>query len=213
MELERRMTIKDRRGVNAGPLRVRSLLFASEAEVVDEQIRRPTFGRELIAGVQAGQVAGLAMAAALMVIFSVFLDKSFFYPLQIIAASVFGEDAIGRPDACTLVIGVLVQQLGPALLWGAAFGVGVWLFKPRRSLTLMALGLFVGALSQLIDVHLLIPLLSGLFSIHGPLLGPLPRANPWMHVPIATSWLAHLVFGLVLSLYPWKYDPIARSFD
>jgi hypothetical protein len=213
MELERRMAIRDRRGVNAGYLRVRSILLAASGETFDEKARRPAIARELIAGVQAGQVAGLAMAAALMATFSVFLHKSLFYPLQIIAASVLGENAIRRLDARTLIVGVLVHQLGPALLWGVVFGVAVWLFKPRRGITLMALGLFVGALAQIIDVHLLLPLLTRVFSGHFPLLAPLQRANLWMQVPIATSWFGHLVFGFALSFYPWKYDPAARSFD
>jgi hypothetical protein len=213
MELERRIAISDGTGVDDGHLRVRSVLLAPAAESFEEKVRRPAFGRELIAGVQAGQVAGLAMAATLMAVFSAFLGKSPFYPLQIIAGSVLGEDAIGRLDARTLVVGVFVHQLGPALLWGIVFGVVVWLTKPRRSVTLMELGLFVGVLSQIIDVHLLLPLLSGGFSDHFPRFGPLLRANLWTHVPIAASWLAHLVFGVALSLYPWKFDPIARSFD
>jgi hypothetical protein len=220
MDLERRMAIRDRRGINAGHLRVHGLLLVPEDEIFDPadeifdaKARRPAFGRELIAGVRAGQVAGLVMAVALMTIFRVFLQKSLFYPLQIIAAFVLGENVIGRLDARTLVVGVLVHQLGPALLWGVVFGVVVWLFKPRRSMTLMALGLFVGALAQLIDVNLLLPLLSGVWSDHFPLLVSLQRANLWIHVPIAASWLGHLVFGFALSLYPWKYDPMARTFD
>lgn len=212
MLIERRMTTRERRGVNAGPLHARSLLFPM-AEGLDAKSPRPAFGRELIAGVQAGQVAGLAMAAALMVIFSVFLNKSLFFPLQIIAASVLGENAIWQLDARTLVMGALVHQLGPALLWGVVFGVVVWLFKPRRSLALMTLGLLVGALAQVVDVHLLLPLLSGALSGRIPLFGPLQSDNLWAQVPMVTSWLAHLVFGFALSLYPWKYDPVAESFD
>jgi hypothetical protein len=213
MELERRIAIPDRTGVDEGHLRVRTIPLAPTAEIFDEKVRRPAFGREVIAGVQAGQVAGLAMAATLMAVFSVFLGKSPFYPLQIIAGSLLGEDAIGRLDARALVVGVLLHQLGLALLWGIVFGVVVWLVKPRRSVTLMELGLFVGVLSQIIDVQLLLPLLSGVFSDRLPLFGPLLRANLWAHVPMAASWLAHLVFGVALSLYPWKFDPIARSFD
>jgi hypothetical protein len=213
MELERRIAIRDRKEITGKHLRVRTIPLAPAAEIFDEKARRPAFGRELIAGVQAGQVAGLAMAATLMAVFSVFLDKSPFYPLQIIAASVLGENAIGPLDARTLVVGVLIHQLGPALLWGIVFGVVVWLTKPRRSVTLMELGLCVGALSQIIDVQLLLPLFSGAFSGHFPLFGPLLRANLWTHVPIAASWLGHLVFGIALSLYPWKFDPIARTFD
>jgi riboflavin transporter FmnP len=207
--IERRMTTRDRRGVNAGPLRARSLL-SPVAEDLDANPRRPAFGREVIAGVQAGQVAGVAMAAALMAVFSTFLNKGLFFPLHIIAASVLGESAIGRLDArTTLVVGLLVHQLGPSLVWGVVFGVVVWLFKPRRSLALMTLGLLVGALSQVVDVHLLLPLVLGRI----PLFGLSQSDKLWAQVPIVTSWFAHLVFGFALSLYPWKYDPIAQGFD
>lgn len=212
MQIERRMATRDRREGNTLALRVGSILRAPVTDDIEEEPRRPAFARELIAGVQAGQVAGFAMVATLMVIFSVLLNKSVFDPLQIIAASVLGEGAIERLDARTLVVGILVHQLGPALLWGLIFGVVVWLFNPRHSLALMTWGLVVGAIAQIVDAHGLLPLLSGAFSDRFSLSLPLPHENFWARVPMAASWLAHLVYGLALSLYPWKYDPIARSF-
>jgi hypothetical protein len=180
---------------------------------VEEESHR-SFGRELLGGIQAGQVAGLAMAATLMVLLSVFTNKGLFYPLQVIAASVLGENAIGRFDARTLLVGVAVHQLGPALAWGVVFGVVVWLFKPQRSVALMMWGLLVGAVAQIVDVHVLLPLLSGELSGRLPYFSPLQHENLWAHhVPVVASWLAHLMFGLGLSLYPWRYDPAARSFD
>jgi hypothetical protein len=186
---------------------------AFAGDVLEAEYRRPAFGRELIAGVRAGQVAGLAMALVLMAIFSVFLNKSPFYPIQVIAASVLGGGTLRQLDARTLVVGVLVHQLGPALAWGVVFGFVVWVFKPRRSLALMMWGLVVGVLSQIVDVYVLLPLLSETLSGRRPLLEPVARLDLWAQVPIAASWLAHLVFGFALSIYPWKYDPVAHSFD
>jgi hypothetical protein len=77
----------------------------------------------------------------------------------------------------------------------------------------MMLGLLIGVLSQIIDAHVLLPLLSGGLAGRLPLPDALQNDNMWSHVPTAASWLAHLVFGFALSFYPWKYDPVARSFD
>jgi hypothetical protein len=179
----------------------------------DERLQRPTFGHELIAGAKAGQVAGLAMAVALMAISGVFLGQGLFYPLQLIAAAVLGDGAMGPVDARAIVVGILIHQFGPSLVWGFVFGAVVWAAKPRGSVALLMWGLFVGAVAQVFDVYVLLPLLSGELSGRLPFLGPLQRENLWVHIPAAASWLAHLVFGLGLSLYPWKYDPAAHRFD
>jgi hypothetical protein len=181
-------------------------------EVFEEEYRRPPIGRDLMAGMWAGQVGGLAMAATLMAIFSVFLNRSLFYPIQLIASSALGPDALDRLDARTLLFGLLIHQLGPALAWGLIFGAVVWIFKPRRSVPLMMWGLLVGVLAQVVDVYVLLPLLSRGLAARLPLFGALAQ-NPWAHVPLAASWLAHLTFGLGLSLFPWKYDPVAHTFD
>jgi hypothetical protein len=176
--------------------------------------KRPAFAKEIVAGVGAGQVAGLVMVVALMAVFSVFLRKSAFYPVEVIAASVLGEHVIGHLDARTLLVGALVHQLGPSLFWGLVFGIVVWVVKPRRSMALMMFGLLVGAIAQVVDVNLVLPLLSGAWSGSLPILEPLQRANLWAaHVPPAASWLAHLVFGVALSVYPWKYDALVGGFD
>jgi hypothetical protein len=181
--------------------------------VFDKEFQRPAIGRDLVAGVRAGQVAGLAMAVALMAISSLFLGQTLFFPLQVIAASVLGDGATVSLDARVLVVGLLVHQLGPALVWGVVFGIVVWLVKPRASTALMMLGLVVGALSQIVDVYVLLPLLSGEHLGRLPLFEALRTENVWAHIPAAASWAAHMVFGFALSFYPWKYDPVARTFD
>lgn len=175
---------------------------------------RPRFRRELFAGVRAGQVAGLAMAGAMMALFSVFLQKSPFYPVEVIASAVLGEHVLGALDVRTIAVGLLVHQLGPSLIWGAVFGLFVWATKPRGSATLLLLGLLVGALAQVVDVYVVIPLLSGAWAGNLPVLKPLQEANLWAaNVPGAVSWLGHLAFGVALSVYPWKCNSIARTFD
>jgi hypothetical protein len=176
--------------------------------------RRPGLGRELRAGFVAGQVAGLVMVAIWMALFAAFLGASPFYPVQVIASSVLGEQALGPITGSTLLVGVAVHQLGPALLWGFVFGFVVWLSRPSRGVALLMFGLLIGAVSQVVDVYLIIPAL--LHSVaHGlPRAFPIQEHNLWAeYVPQAASWLGHLGFGLALAVYPWRYDPLVRTFD
>jgi hypothetical protein len=154
------------------------------------------------------------MAVSMMALFSVFLQKSPFYPIEVIASAVLGEHTLDGIQGRTIVVGLLIHQLGLSLIWGAVFGLLVWAGKPRASGTLLLFGLLVGALAQVVDVYVVIPLLSGAWAGKLPVLEPLQGANLWAaHVPGAVSWLGHLAFGVALSVYPWKYDPIARTFD
>lgn len=178
---------------------------------LDDVIDRRPLGREVAAGAVAGQVAGLAMVVVMMALFSAFLRESPFSPVEAIGAAVLGEHVGGTLEVRTLIVGVLVHQLGPALFWGVFFGAIVWLVKPRHGMALMLLGVLVGALAQVVDLYLVLPALSEL----PPALGDLAAAGAvWTaHVPPAVSWIGHLMFGAALSLYPWKYDPMARAYD
>jgi hypothetical protein len=178
---------------------------------ISDEPKPITIGHELVSGARSGGVAGLVMAVAMMAMSTVFLGKSPFYPIQVIGTSILGEDAVAQLDARALLLGIAVHELGPSLAWGVAFGIMVWTLKPRRSLALMMCGLLVGVLSQIVDVYVLIPLLSGTWGTGFELL---KQGNLWaLHIPSAASWLGHLVFGFALSLYPWKYDPVLRAFD
>ena len=190
-------------------------LASTDQSLSRHQVRnlRPGLSHELRCGVSAGMVGGLAMAVALMVLCSTFLDESPFYPLQVIAAAITGSAALGPVSIRVVFIGALVHLLGPALFWGAAFGLVVWVVHPERGMTLAWFGLLVGATAQLVDVHLLIPALSHSWATTLTPAIPL-HLDLWSeHVPVAVSWIAHLAFGFALSLYPWKYDPMAKTFD
>jgi hypothetical protein len=174
---------------------------------------RPGLGRELECGLVAGQVAGLAMAAVLMGLFAAFLGESPFRPLHVIGES-FSGDAAGRlTGPASAVLGILIHQLGPSLFWGAVFGLLVWVYRPRRGGALLMLGILVGALAEVIDVDVILPALS---QTHASVLGTISLhvTDSWSErVPVLVSWLAHLAFGVGLSVYPWRYDPLARTFD
>ena len=165
-------------------------------------IRRQSIAHTLGAGLVAGQTAGLAMTAALMALTTV-AGGNLFAPVQALGAFLRGGSSIGGMDAMALVSGLAVVQLGPALAWGFAFGVVVAVVHPRSATALLLLGLAFGALAQVVDVYILLPRIAA--ELHVP--------NYWAaHVHPAVSWLAHLVFGLFLSIFPWKYDPVGRSF-
>lgn len=149
------------------------------------------------------------MAVAWMGLFATFLDKSPFYPLEAIARCVESHGPLAR----TIVLGAFVHQYGPSLFWGLMFGLMVWAFRPRRGRGLLLLGLLVGVLAQVVDVDVALPALSqGGLRVDG--LGELHLHDVWAErVPSLVSWIGHLVFGVALSLYPWSYDPVAKTFD
>jgi len=176
--------------------------------------RRPGIGRELSCGVIAGQVAGLAMAFVMMALFTTFLDKSPFYPLALIGRAFLDGVPRDHVSPRAIAVGLLVHQLGPSLVWGVVFGLVVWTFHPRSGKALLMLGLIVGAVAHVVDVQVILPAVghAGRAWIAG--LGPVHVNNTWTgDMPVPLSWIAHLTFGLGLSLHPWSYDPVARTFD
>jgi hypothetical protein len=174
--------------------------------------RRLGLGHELRSGARAGVAAGLAMAVALMGLSVTLLGRSPFYPLRVIAASVTGTGALGSVSPDTVLLGALVHLVGPALIWGVVFGLIVWTFRPERSVGLAWLGLVVGAAAQVVDVNVLIPALSHSATLANVI--PFHVNDIWAdRIPITVSWIAHLVFGLALSLHPWRFNPGAGTFD
>src|SRR4051794_33351175 len=79
--------------------------------------------RPVLSGVITGQIAGLIMAVVVMAVFTIFLGKSPLYPVQVIGSPVFGESALQGFNLGALLMGLVLHQLGPSLLWGSVFGV------------------------------------------------------------------------------------------
>lgn len=151
------------------------------------------FRRHLFAGVLAGQISGLIMAVVMMLVFTVFLGKGPLYPVQVIGSFIFGDQALQGFHFPAFLAGLLLHQLGPSLFWGVVFGIAAYVLKVNSGGSLVALGVVVGLLSQVIDVNLIMPV--AMSSLHGH--------DIWAEqVPAFWSWAAHLVFGLGLLVYP-----------
>jgi hypothetical protein len=162
-----------------------------------------TLKRSVAAGALSGQIAGLIMAIVMMAVFTIFLGKNPLYPVQVIGSFIFGDAAIQGFHLSALLAGLLLHQLGPALLWGVLFGAAAHALRVSRGGKLLALGAATGLLSQIVDVNLVLPV--AMNALHGH--------NIWAEqVPSFWSWAAHLVFGLGLAVYPWVYGRLDKRF-
>lgn len=149
--------------------------------------------RDLVAGAVAGQLSGLVMAVVVMAVFTIFLGKGPLYPVQVIGSFVFGDRALDGFQPGALLAGLLLHQLGPALIWGLAFGAVAGRLGVSRGAGLVALAVGTGLASQLVDVNLILP--AAMNALHGH--------DIWAEqVPAFWSWAAHLVFGLGLLVLP-----------
>ncbi len=158
---------------------------------------KPRVDMSLAAGLITGQAAGLIMAVVMMFVFTVFLGKEPFFPVQVIGSFIFGDKALDGFHQPALVAGLVLHQLGPSFFWGVAFGLVTYALDIRRGSRLLGLAVGAGILSQIIDVNLIIPF--AFRALHGH--------DIWAEqVPAFWSWAAHLAFGAGLALFPFYYD-------
>ena len=147
----------------------------------------------LPAALVTGQIAGLIMAVVMMAVYALVLGKQPLYPVQIIGSATFGEAALQGVNVGAILVGLVLHQGGPSLLWGALFGFLVPVFHIEDAKEALLLGCTVGIVSM-IGPFLLIPQL--MLARHG--------VDIWTReVPLFWDWAAHLVFGLSFTLYPW----------
>jgi hypothetical protein len=152
----------------------------------------PTLDRTIRNGIITGQIAGLIMAVVVMAVFALFLGKSPLYPVQVIGSMVFGESALPDFHLGALLVGLILHQLGPSLLWGVVFGFLAQRFSVQSPAQALKLGLGVGILAM-VGPYLLIPFL--MHTLHG--------VDIWnREVPMFWDWAAHIVFGASFVLYP-----------
>jgi len=169
-------------------------MYAPAAQTVHHVVRpQVSLRHDLKAGAIAGQIAGLAMAVALIAEYWLRLGTHPLFPVQVIGSLVTGEQALRGVHLPSIAVGVLLHQLGPALAWGLVFGILAHVFRIRNPVVVLVLGLAVGALSQIVDVRILVP--QAFYAIQGH---DIWREN----VPMRVSWDAHLIYGFVLGLYP-----------
>ena len=147
--------------------------------------------RDLLPAVVTGQIAGLIMAVVVMAVFTL-LGKGPLFPVQVIGSIAFGDAALAGLHLPALVTGLVVHQ-SAALVWSLVFALAAAKIGARTAATAAGLGVAVGALSQLVDVYLMMP----------PIMRALHGHDLWAdNVPAQWSWAAHVVFGLAFALYP-----------
>jgi len=174
----------------------------STARNVGGAVTKPEIARDLAAGALTGQIAGLMMATAMMTIFTVFLGKSPFYPVQVIGSLLLGEGALNGFHVPALFVGLLLHQFGPSLFWGVGFGLVTHFLDIRRGARLMGLALGTGILSQIIDVNMILPAAFEALQGH----------DIWAEqVPAFWSWAAHAVFGFGLASFSIVYDCLGTA--
>ena len=151
-----------------------------------------TSRNRMISGIVTGQLAGLVMAVVVMLVFTLFLGKGLLYPVQVIGSALLGEKALEGTNILAVLVGLVLHQAGPSLLWGAIFG-GLAVKLPELvQKHALVVGLAFGVVSM-VGPYLLIPFLMN--TMHG--------VDIWnREVPMLWDWAAHLVFGGAFVLYP-----------
>lgn len=163
--------------------------------------KKQTMEKPVLIGIITGQAAGLIMAVVVMVVFAVFLGKSPLYPVQVIGSMLFGEAALPSFHLEAFLAGLVLHQLGPALLWGIIFGVLAKQLSVETITQALKLGIGIGILSM-VGPYLLIPFL--MKALHG--------VDIWnREVPMFWDWAAHLVFGASFALYPFFRTAIIQK--
>lgn len=146
----------------------------------------------ILSGVVTGQIAGLIMAVVVMLVFTVFLGKNPLYPVQVIGSTLFGEAALQGIHFGAILAGLVLHQLGPALLWGFLYGVAAKKFAIQTTGHALVAGIALGVISMA-GPYVLIPAVMN--TLHG--------VDFWnREVPLFWDWAAHLVFGASFALYP-----------
>ena len=150
------------------------------------------------AGIVTGQAAGLIMAVVVMLVFTLFLGKSPLHPVQVIGSTLIGESALSGFHFGALILGLILHQAGPSLLWGVIYGSVAQKVSITTASQATFLGVAIGIISM-IGPYLLIPFI--MKSLHG--------TDFWnQEVPIFWDWAAHIVFGASFVLYPKIYNRI-----
>ena len=146
----------------------------------------------------SGQAAGLTMLAVSMLM-AVMRGKGVLYPLQVFTALMVGESMLDEISVHSVLPGFLAHQLGPSLLWSRMYGLVVGLsLRPLSLRRALLLGALVGLIALLVDGYLLMP------GIQRQLNGrDLWAAN----TPRAAAWITHLVYGVSLGFFYWRWQP------
>jgi hypothetical protein len=157
-----------------------------------ESHRNKSGSKTLLSGIITGQIAGLIMAVVVMIVFTLFLGKGPLFPVQVIGSALLGESALQGLNIGAILVGLVLHQAGPSLLWGTVFGLVASKRPLGTSSSALKLGAALGVVSM-VGPYVLIPAI--MIGLHG--------VDIWnREVPMFWDWAAHLVFGLSFGLYP-----------
>jgi hypothetical protein len=157
------------------------------------------------AGVVAGTLGAVVMAAFAMIASATYHGVGFLTPLYHIASSVISPEAMmisaaeaqaGTPFSFTLgpaVVG-LALHLGVGAAFGAIFGMGVTALRIRGPV-LVPLGIAYGALVLVFMAFAGLPITAAVFD----------GGDPIRNMPAMAGWwtfaIEHLMFGAILGLW------------
>lgn len=163
-----------------------------ESVINQKHVQAHVKDQSLLAGIVTGQIAGLVMAIVVMFVFTVFLGKNPLYPVQVIGSTLFGEGALQGIHLGAVLVGLVLHQLGPSLLWGSVFAFVAHKFQITNLTNSLKLGLMIGVVSM-VGPYVLIPAVMN--ALHG--------VDIWnREVPMFWDWAAHIVFGATFAIYP-----------
>lgn len=156
---------------------------------------KPPMSRDLAAGGLSGIIAGLVLAAVLMLVFALFLGRTLIFPLQVIGSTAYGDGALQSATAPVILVG-LVLHLAVSIFWGLVFGAVVHALQIREGSRLLMLGIVIGLLAQVLDANFIVPRVFD--AAHGH--------NIWgEQVPQMWSWIGHIAYGATLAVFPWAF--------
>ena len=148
----------------------------------------------LIIGAITGMIGGAIMAMFIMIATATYLSRGFFTPMYVIASPLIGKQVL----MTSLHQGLFYFALGPALLglvvhmmWAALYGMifGLIAYGTHlKGVVAVISGLVYGVLVMLFMSFVIVPI-AGAPNI--------PNSLGW-----PTWTIGHLLFGLVLGLWP-----------
>jgi hypothetical protein len=138
----------------------------------------------LLPGVIAGLIAGVAMAMFAMLV-TAFGGQGLLAPPQMIAEPFVGPFHPGALNVGAFVVGLIVHMMFSAV-YGIVFGL-IWQGIARGGIVALVGGMVYGLV---------------LWAVMGYVVAPLVGSHIAQEIPTGAWIVAHLMFGLVLGLWP-----------
>lgn len=147
--------------------------------------------KPILSGLINGVIAGLVMAVVMMLVFALVVGTSPLYPVQVIGATIYGEEGLVGLHVPALLSGLVIHMI-ISIVWGIIFGLVAISFNIVTAGKALVFGILLGVVSM-IDVHFLVP----------RFMQWLGRTDIWnREVPMFWDWAAHIVFGASFVVYP-----------